>query len=238
MCYCCGQYNHYIELEKICTKFCLNSDTTKPRYGQDILIILPFNWGWEAPDRITLEDGTELPVPCDPLDGGLYGCNDKDSNGFRKPLEKGNDNGNKHTNEKIIIKPTTQPPKRRTTTFLKPAYIKPIKTIKTGTIRATTRRTTTRRTTTTERITTTKRATKRTTTTRRTTTTKQTSGDRVLFSLARPKPLDGDNKIKQSLTTKTTINSQSTTDKDRIWTVKKPRKEKETKMLDGLPVWG
>ena len=42
-----------------------------------------FNWGSAVPDRITLEDGTEVAVPCDALDGDNYGCGGENSDGNR-----------------------------------------------------------------------------------------------------------------------------------------------------------
>jgi len=54
-CYCCGKVFHYIEYGKVCTKFCLLESTEEPRYGQDRLIELPFNWG-SYPEKITLDN--------------------------------------------------------------------------------------------------------------------------------------------------------------------------------------
>lgn len=87
MCHCCGAYYHYIEQGPICTKFCLNEESVQNgrTYGQDrIIITLPFNWGWDVPDKITLEDGTEVPVKCDALDGKNYGCHDGANEGIRR----------------------------------------------------------------------------------------------------------------------------------------------------------
>ena len=55
-CYCCGELHTYIELGKLCTKFCKKKDieTQQPRVGQQPIIELPFNWG-EGPDRVQLE---------------------------------------------------------------------------------------------------------------------------------------------------------------------------------------
>jgi len=106
LCHCCGAYYHYIEQGPVCTKFCLNEDSAPDtrKYGLDkIIITLPFNWGWDVPDRITLEDGTEIDVPCDFLDGNNYGCGDKDSDGFRDREE--------------TISSLPQHKKRRTTTI-------------------------------------------------------------------------------------------------------------------------
>jgi len=87
MCHCCGAYYHYIEHGPICTKFCLNEDSelNGPANGKDrIIITLPFNWGSDVPDKITLEDGTELPVKCDSLVGKNYGCHDGENRGYRQ----------------------------------------------------------------------------------------------------------------------------------------------------------
>ena len=83
MCYCCGAYYHYIEHGQVCTSFCLEEDSSlgSRQYGLDrIIITLPFNWGSAVPDRITLEDGTEVAVPCD---GDNYGCGGENSDGNR-----------------------------------------------------------------------------------------------------------------------------------------------------------
>eukprot|EP00092_Neocalanus_flemingeri_P041004 GFUD01044647.1.p1 GENE.GFUD01044647.1~~GFUD01044647.1.p1 ORF type:complete len:391 (-),score=71.88 GFUD01044647.1:195-1367(-) len=307
MCYCCGHYYHYIELADICTKFCLNSDTSQPKYGQERLITLPFNWGWETPHRITLDDGTEVPVPCGPLDGATYGCKDEDSDGFRKTPFSVKQN-NEKTKEKIRIepttrqpkkrtttivniksistfstvknthrneevKPTTRSPKRRTTTILNSANTKPKRTFSTvqdqdkrikikPTTAPTKSRTTTilnssnirsRSTSQKRKITT---ATTKTATQRTTTIIKDT---RVPFSLTKntnqninnpssettePPRIWGNNVVskKESLQTKTTTVREkvipSTTGQEPIWYAKKPRKQKEIKILDGLPVWG
>ena len=55
-CYCCGELHTYIELGKLCTKFCKkkNMEAQQPRVGQQPIIELPFNWG-EGPDRVELE---------------------------------------------------------------------------------------------------------------------------------------------------------------------------------------
>ena len=42
-----------------------------------------FNWGSAVPDRITLEDGTEVAMPCYALDGDNYGCGGENSDGNR-----------------------------------------------------------------------------------------------------------------------------------------------------------
>merc|ERR1711970_1288785 len=67
MCHCCGAYYHYIEHGPICTQFCLNEDSEL-----------------DVPDKITLEDGTELPVKCDSLVGKNYGCHDGGNRGYRQ----------------------------------------------------------------------------------------------------------------------------------------------------------
>ena len=56
-CYCCGEIYSYIELGRICTKFCkkIDLEIQQPRVGQQPIIELPFSWG-EAPDRIELEE--------------------------------------------------------------------------------------------------------------------------------------------------------------------------------------
>eukprot|EP00090_Calanus_glacialis_P011643 TRINITY_DN20008_c0_g1_i2.p1 TRINITY_DN20008_c0_g1~~TRINITY_DN20008_c0_g1_i2.p1 ORF type:complete len:147 (-),score=36.68 TRINITY_DN20008_c0_g1_i2:93-533(-) len=56
-CYCCGEIYSYIELGRICTKFCKKNDikNQKPVVGQEPIIELPFSWG-EGPDRVELEE--------------------------------------------------------------------------------------------------------------------------------------------------------------------------------------
>ena len=63
------------------------------QYGLErIIITLPFNWGSAVPDRITWEDGTEVAVPCDALDGDNYGCgrenSDRNMNRRREDSER------------------------------------------------------------------------------------------------------------------------------------------------------
>merc|ERR1711971_244038 len=70
-CYCCGAFFHYIEQGKICTKFCLKRKGRgeRPRFCQKRLIQLPFNFGDDNPDKVTLDnrqrwsDGTQVEFP-------------------------------------------------------------------------------------------------------------------------------------------------------------------------------
>merc|ERR1711934_315932 len=70
-CYCCGAFFHYTEQGKICTKFCLKwkGRGKRPRFCQKRLIQLPFNWGDDYPDKITLDnrqrwsEGTKVKFP-------------------------------------------------------------------------------------------------------------------------------------------------------------------------------
>ena len=97
MCYCCGTYYHYIEHGQVCTAFCLEEDSSlgSRQYGLDrIIITLPFNWGSAVPDRITLEDGTEVAVPCDALDGDNYGCGGENSDGHGNRKGENSERGN------------------------------------------------------------------------------------------------------------------------------------------------
>jgi len=57
-CYCCGAFFHYTEQGKICTKFCLKwkGRGNRPRFCQKRLIQLPFNWGDDVPDKVTLDN--------------------------------------------------------------------------------------------------------------------------------------------------------------------------------------
>ena len=48
-----------------------------------VLTSMGFNWGSAVPDIITLEDGTEVAVPCDALDGDNYGCGGENCDGNR-----------------------------------------------------------------------------------------------------------------------------------------------------------
>ena len=56
-CYCCGELHSYIELGRLCTKFCKKEDLQRqqPRVGQQSIIELPFSWG-ERPERVKLEE--------------------------------------------------------------------------------------------------------------------------------------------------------------------------------------
>ena len=46
------------------------------------------------PDRITLEDGTEVAVPCDALDGDNYGCGGENSDGHGNRRGENSERGN------------------------------------------------------------------------------------------------------------------------------------------------
>ena len=62
-CYCCGANYKYIEYGRICTRFCLKSQPSDPKYGKYPIIILPFNWGDAGrPDSASLEDGSDFPI--------------------------------------------------------------------------------------------------------------------------------------------------------------------------------
>ena len=56
-CYCCGEIYTFVELGRICTKFCKKDEDElqKPKVGQEPVIILPFGWG-EGPDKVELEE--------------------------------------------------------------------------------------------------------------------------------------------------------------------------------------
>jgi len=229
LCHCCGAYYHYIEQGPVCTKFCLNEDSAPDtrKYGLDkIIITLPFNWGWDVPDRITLEDGTEVDVPCDVLDGNNYGCGDKDSDGFRD-------------REKNIDKLET--PRRRRTTTIQPAYNYNTKNTKTTsrtrnsnlrTLRTTTQRTWRRKKT-------------------NTISTIPTGGKLVPFSLTSYPKIGKNNATPNKprtarKTTKTTTRSfgeklrRTTTEYENVWSSnKKTEEERKTpKLVDDRPVWG
>jgi hypothetical protein len=51
-CYCCGEILSYIELGRLCRKFCKKNGVS--RKGQEAVIVLPFSWG-EGEDRVKLE---------------------------------------------------------------------------------------------------------------------------------------------------------------------------------------
>ena len=59
-----------------------------------VLTSMGFNWGSAVPDRITLEDGTEVAVPCDALDGDNYGCGGKNSDGHGNRRGENSERGN------------------------------------------------------------------------------------------------------------------------------------------------
>jgi len=217
MCYCCGAYYHYIEHGPICTKFCLNEDSKQDgrELGQEMIsiLILPFNWGWDVPEKITLEDGSEVPVKCDPLDGKNFGCNDgRDDNIYRRTTTV------VPSHVKTPLSTTKQPQlweKTKTTTTRKAEKI--IQTTRTTTLRTTTLSKTITRTT----------ATKRTTTVDK---DFENKPSRITQSESFP----GQNK---QTTTKTT-NSFG----EIVWSKKlegkRKREPKEITLVEGLPVWG
>lgn len=243
-CHCCGKYYHYIEHGPICTKFCLNEDGVE--YGQTkILITLPFNWGWDVPDKITLEDGTELPVKCDILDGNNFGCNGDSNGGNRNglPTIQLASNKPKENKEKFKITTTTRPLRKRTTTISNRPKIEEYK--------RTTLKTTTVPNTFQARV-----QTKSTRTTRRTT-TKRTMinpivavGVRVPYSFGRekttelPRIFDARTERKFFKTTTTSFGAKLTTRQrstdEHIWIVRKnePRVPKATTLVGDRPVWG
>jgi len=258
-CHCCGSYYHYIEHGPVCTKFCLNEDFPEPnrKYGDEMIIItLPFNWGWDSPEKITLEDGTEVPVKCDQFDGGNYGCNDANSDGFRKQgwTKQAGTNKAWDTKEKLKISPKTRPPKTRRTTTIKTSHFKGTSAgneiYQTTLTSAETWRTTKRpkpRSTTKQ----TPRTSRRTTTKRTTTIRTTSAARRVPFALG-PSPIlkNINGSIKTTFAKKTTTVSsfgsklrKSSTDKAAIGNVWSRNKEinregKETTLVEGLPVWG
>jgi len=213
LCHCCGAYYHYIEQGPICTKFCLNeeSELNGRTYGQDrIIITLPFNWGWDVPDKITLEDGTEVPVKCDALDGKNYGCHDGANEGIRQtttaePLPARDIFS---TMESINTKKTTM----RSTTTMKLPNIKQ----------------------------TTSRKLKQRTTTRRTTTISIVSQNKRLHLSPGNETGNLDKKVTPTIkTTNNLFQEQTTYQPKNIWPQKTVRKRepKETSMVEGLPVW-
>lgn len=238
-CHCCGKYYHYIEHGPICTKFCLKEENQE--FGQDmILITLPFNWGWEVPDKITLEDGTELPVKCDTLDGNSFGCNGDSTVGYRNglPTIKLVTNKPKKNKEKLKITTTTPPLRKRTTTISShPQTEKYQRTpLKTTTVWDASQA----------------RLQTKSTRTTRTTTNKSTTkvGVRVPFSFGGKTTTDypsifASTTVK-NFTKKTTSSfgaklntGQRSTDKH-VWSIKnnKPRAPKATTLVDDRPVWG
>jgi len=166
-CHCCGQIYHYIEHNEVCTKFCLDDDYPSRSYGQSHIIIqLPFNWGYELPDKITLEDGTNIPVKCDQLDGKAFECDNPSNGGFRYTTNKVLHIKTRRTTstptrkkQKLVSTRKTTIPNwisatKSTSVFLrpKPTSLSPLRTTtsrpKTTTKQVTTRSSTTRRTTT------------------------------------------------------------------------------------------
>jgi len=268
-CHCCGSYYHYIEHGPVCTKFCLNEDFPEPnrKYGDEMIIItLPFNWGWDSPEKITLEDGTEVPVKCDQFDGANHGCNDANSDGFRKQgwTKQAGTNKAWDTKEKLKISPKTRPPKTRRTTTIKTSHFQGTSagneiyqtTLTSAEAWKTTARTTTRqnlRHTTKQTLRTSRRKTTKRTTTTRTTTTRTTSAARrVPFALGNPSLIlnNINESIKTTFTKKTTtlssfgskLRKSSTDNADigNVWSRNKEinREGKETTLVEGLPVWG
>merc|ERR1711936_602195 len=59
-CSCCGHFYQYIEQGKICTRYCAGRGRESEEL--DPLIRLPFNWGDECPEEISLGD-KKTPVP-------------------------------------------------------------------------------------------------------------------------------------------------------------------------------
>ena len=49
----------YVEYGKICTRYSFQESSPDPKYGNDPIIILPFNWGDEYPEEIYTEDGEQ-----------------------------------------------------------------------------------------------------------------------------------------------------------------------------------
>jgi len=213
MCHCCGAYYHYIEHGPICTKFCLNedSDLNGSDYGQDrIIITLPFNWGWDVPDKITLEDGTELPVKCDSLDGKNYGCHDGQNRGYRQTTTaKPSPVRDFIPTTKINTKRTTL---RSTTTFKSQSIIQ--------TTRATPKQ--------------------RPTTRRKTTTSAASSQNkRVPLSFGHELGKLDKKLTTTKKTTDSLFQEQTTYQPEIIWQQKTERKRepKETTIVEELPVW-
>jgi len=72
-CYCCGAFFHFIEQGPVCTKYCLKSQDPprgQGRFCQNRVIILPFNFGDQVPEEITLDvgrgDTSKVPIPFEP----------------------------------------------------------------------------------------------------------------------------------------------------------------------------
>lgn len=69
-CYCCGAFFHYIEQGKVCTKYCLKLPEEPQTQCQPHVIILPFNYGDNHPEKITLDGhkgrGSQVPIPFQP----------------------------------------------------------------------------------------------------------------------------------------------------------------------------
>merc|ERR1712106_1316573 len=70
------------------------------------------------------EDGTEVPVKCERFDGANHGCNDANSDGFRKQgwTKQAGTNKAWDTKENLKISPKTRPPKTRRTTTIKTSH--------------------------------------------------------------------------------------------------------------------
>jgi len=212
MCHCCGAYYHYIEHGPICTKFCLNEDSelNGPDYGQDrIIITLPFNWGWDVPDKITLEDGTELPVKCDSLDGKNYGCHDGENRGYRQTS----------TDEPSLVRDFILSTKNINT---KRTTLRSTTTLKLQSIIQTTRAT----------------PKQRPTTRRRTTTSSASKNKRVPLSFGHELG-KLDKKLTAMKTTNLFFKEQTSYQPEIIWAQKNERKRepKENTMVERLPVW-
>jgi len=213
MCHCCGAYYHYIEHGPICTKFCLNEDSelNGPANGKDrIIITLPFNWGSDVPDKITLEDGTELPVKCDSLDGKNYGCHDRGNRGYRQTTTAKPSPVRDFflTTKTIKRKRTTM---RSTTTLKLPGIIQ-----------------------------TTKTRPKQRPTTRRTTTISTLSQNKSVHISIGHKAGKLDKKVTTTIKTINNVfQEQTSSQPEIIWSQKTERKRepKETTMVQGLPVW-
>jgi len=223
MCYCCGAYYHYIEHGRVCTAFCLEEDsaTDSRKYGLErIIIVLPFNWGSSSPDRITLEDGTELPVPCDDVNRDNYSCGGGDSEGKRN-RRRGNSERRK-VKDKLETIPASE--KRRTTT-LQPS-------VRMTTVPQTWRTTTQRR------------RTPRTTTTRSKTKLVQfslTDFSTINESIVRPKTVQHIKKttISVAFGERLRTSGTSSTEYQNVWSSKQktPKVTEPTKILDDRPVW-
>ena len=195
---------------------------------------MPFNWGYELPDKITLEDGTNIPVKCDQLDGKAFECDNPSNGGFRYTTNKVLHIKTRRTTstptstrkkQKLVSTRKTIPnwisATKSTSVFLrpKPTSLSPL------------------RTTTSRPKTTTRQVTTRSSTTRRTTTRRSSNKpSRILFSGG----FSNDRNVVVSTTYQSTdgntVEKKSTSTSGPVWGLesKKPRTPKVNSNL----IWG